>query len=84
MSLGQFGLVFWLYLLIHDIDIAFSLFGWHKLIVLVSFPTWKSSVGPVLVEIQVFEVLTGAVPPPGGTVLRPAERSAARRNGPLP
>ena len=84
MSLGQFGLVFWLYLLIHNIDIAFSLFGWHKLIVLVSFPTWKSSVGPVLVEIQVFEVLAGAVPPPGRTACRPAGRAAARRDSPLP
>ena len=72
MSLGRFGFGLWLYLLIHNIDFAFSLLGWHKLIVLVSFPTWKSSVGPVLVEIQVFEVLTdllsgGTARLPGGT-----------------
>ncbi len=84
MSFGQFGFGLWLYLLIHNIDFAFSLLGWHKLIVLVSFPTWKSSVGPVLVEIQVFEVLAGAVPPPGRTACRPAGRPAARRDSPLP
>ena len=76
MSLGQFGFGLWRYLLIHNIDFAFSLLGWHKHKVLVSFATLKSSVGPVLVEIQVFEVLTdllsdGTARLPGGTACLP-------------